>query len=58
MVLAALERINDELGTTTAVITHNAAISAMAHRVVVFGDGKVKEIRVNATRHRAEELQW
>jgi putative ABC transport system ATP-binding protein len=58
VVLAALERINDELGTTTAVITHNAAISAMAHRVVVFGDGKVKEIRVNATRHRAEELQW
>ncbi|HWB82309.1 MAG TPA: ABC transporter ATP-binding protein [Nannocystaceae bacterium] len=58
VVLVALERINRELGTTTAVITHNAAISAMAHRVVVFGDGRVKEARTNTHRASAEELQW
>jgi putative ABC transport system ATP-binding protein len=34
LVLDALERVNRELGTATAVITHNAAIAAMADRVV------------------------
>jgi putative ABC transport system ATP-binding protein len=58
VVLAALERINSELGTTTAVITHNAAISDMAHRVVVFADGRVKDLRTNTARRRAEELAW
>jgi putative ABC transport system ATP-binding protein len=58
VVLVALERINRELGTTTAVITHNAAIAAMAHRVIVFGDGRVKEDRSNSLRARAEELRW
>jgi putative ABC transport system ATP-binding protein len=58
LVLLALERINRELGTTTAVITHNAAIAEMAHRVVVFGDGRVKELRTNAQRKSAEELAW
>jgi putative ABC transport system ATP-binding protein len=58
VVLAALERINRELGTTTAVITHNAAISDMAHRVAVFGDGRVKELRTNPARMHAEELAW
>jgi len=58
VVLGALERINLELGTTTAVITHNAAIANMAHRVVVFADGRVKEMRHNPARMHAEELEW
>ena len=33
LVLEAIERVNRELGTTTAVITHNAAIAGMADRV-------------------------
>ena len=33
VVLEALARVNTELGTTTVVITHNAAIAAMADRV-------------------------
>ena len=39
VVLEAIARINRELGTTTAVITHNAAISAMADRVISLSDG-------------------
>jgi len=58
VVLAAIERINRELGTTTAVITHNAVIAEMAHRVILLADGRVKEVRVNHQRVGAEALSW
>ncbi|MCV2864478.1 ABC transporter ATP-binding protein [Albidovulum sediminicola] len=57
-VLEALERINRDLGTTTVVITHNAGIQAMAHRVVFFADGRINEVRENATRARPAEITW
>ncbi len=49
-VLEALASVNEELGTTTAVITHNAAIKDIANRVVFFADGRISETRVNAKR--------
>ncbi len=58
VVLEAIDRINRELGTTTAVITHNAAISAMAHRVVSLKDGHIDGVRENATRIGPKELEW
>jgi putative ABC transport system ATP-binding protein len=57
-VLAALERVNRELGTTTAIITHNAPIAAIADRVVTLADGRIARIDVPAERRRAEELRW
>ncbi|QKV18842.1 ABC transporter ATP-binding protein [Oricola thermophila] len=57
-VLEALNRINEQFGTTTAVITHNAAIRKMAHRVVRFLDGKIKEVEVNESRIMPHEIQW
>jgi putative ABC transport system ATP-binding protein len=57
-VLAALERVNRELGTTTAIITHNAPIAAIADRVVTLADGRIARIEVPAERKRAEELRW
>jgi len=57
-VLQALEQINAELGTTTAVITHNAAIQKMAHRVIFMADGRVTETRSNDTRLRPDEIEW
>src|SRR5512134_38123 len=41
VVLEAIERVNRELGTSTALITHNAAIAAMADRVVRLSDGRI-----------------
>ena len=41
LVLEAIARINMELGTTTAVITHNAVIAEMADRVISISDGKI-----------------
>jgi putative ABC transport system ATP-binding protein len=58
LVLQAIERVNAELGTTTALITHNAVISDMADRVVMLADGKISEISVNEQRRSADELSW
>ncbi len=58
VVLEAIARINRELGTTTAVITHNAAIAEMADRVVSLSNGQISDIRENASRITASELQW
>ncbi|MCC3751698.1 MAG: ABC transporter ATP-binding protein [Halorhodospira halophila] len=57
-VLEVLERINAELGTTTALITHNADIASMAHRVVDFKDGLIDSVHINDQRRRAAELVW
>ena len=58
LVLRAIDSVNRELGTTTAVITHNVAIAAMADRVVRITSGRVSEVRRNAERMSAEELEW
>lgn len=58
LVLEAIERVNRELGTTTAVITHNAVISQMADRVIFLSDGRVSEVRENSSRIAAGELVW
>ncbi|MDA1311814.1 MAG: ABC transporter ATP-binding protein [Acidobacteria bacterium] len=58
VVLEALERANRELGTTTAVITHNADIAAMADRVIQLSDGYIVQIERNAHKKPAKELHW
>ena len=58
LVLEAISRINRELGTTTAVITHNAVIADMADRVISISDGKIVNVRRNATKRVASELTW
>jgi putative ABC transport system ATP-binding protein len=58
VVLEAIARVNRELGTTTAVITHNQVISSMADRVVSLSNGLVAGIEVNPHRCTASELKW
>ncbi|MDA4848394.1 ABC transporter ATP-binding protein [Hoeflea poritis] len=58
LVLEALARINNELGTSTAIITHNATIQEIAHRVIFFIDGKISEVKTNETRIRPSEVVW
>ncbi len=57
-VLQVLEEINRRFGTTTVIITHNADIQRMAHRVIQFQDGKISSVHTNDTRMSAEELVW
>lgn len=58
VVLEALERVNRELGTTTALITHNADIAGMADRVIHLSNGKIAEILLNAVRKAPRDLHW
>ncbi len=58
LVLEALERINAELATTTVVITHNADIARMAHRVLYLADGRIVREQVNTERTPARDLRW
>jgi putative ABC transport system ATP-binding protein len=58
LVLEVIERINRELGTTTAVITHNAAISAMADRVIRMRSGEIIEVHCNEVKAAPRDLLW
>jgi putative ABC transport system ATP-binding protein len=58
LVLDVIARVNQELGTTTVVITHNAVIAAMADRVLYFGDGLVVRAERNLHKKAARELSW
>jgi putative ABC transport system ATP-binding protein len=58
VVLEALAAANRELGTATAVITHNAAIAGMADRVVRLFDGRVAAVELNAHKIAPRELSW
>ena len=58
IVLEAIERVNRELGTTAAVITHNAAIAKMADRVIRIGSGDIVSTEIN--RHKVDpgSIAW
>lgn len=58
VVLEALERVNRELGTTTAIITHNADIAGIADRVIHLSNGHISEIILNAVKKAPSELHW
>lgn len=58
LVLQVLERVNRELGTTIAVITHNAGIAAMADRVITMRSGEIVGIKSNETKISPEDLDW
>ncbi|MEZ5385823.1 MAG: ABC transporter ATP-binding protein [Prosthecobacter sp.] len=58
MVLEAIQRVNDELGTTTAIITHNAVIAGMADRVLQLSDGQISSVEKNASKLPASQLNW
>jgi putative ABC transport system ATP-binding protein len=58
LVLDAIRQVNEELGTTTAVITHNAAVAAMADRVVSLADGRIVSERRNERKVKPQELSW
>lgn len=58
LVLRVLETINRETGTTTAIITHNAAIAGMADQVIQMSSGRIASQYRNAQRMPVEQIQW
>lgn len=58
LVLSAIEKINRELKTTTAVITHNVSIASMADRIIHLADGLVSGIDVNEHKTAPGDISW
>jgi putative ABC transport system ATP-binding protein len=58
IVLEVLEQVNRNLGTTTAVITHNAGIAGMADRVVAMRSGAISTVRCNNVKLTPAQLEW
>jgi putative ABC transport system ATP-binding protein len=58
IVLEALAQVNRELGTTTAVITHNAGIAGMADRVITMRSGEITNVQYNEHKLTPAELEW
>lgn len=58
VVLEALDRVNRELGTTTAIITHNVVQGEMAERVIQLKDGQITDIQKNEHKKAPGELKW
>jgi putative ABC transport system ATP-binding protein len=58
LVLAVLDQVNRETGTTTAIITHNVAIGSMGDKVIHMGSGRiVSEVR-NPVRGSLANIDW
>jgi len=58
LVLRVIDLVNRQLGTTTAIITHNAPIARMGDRVLRMSSGAIAEERRNTTRVSPEEITW
>lgn len=58
LVLSVLQRVNRELGTITVVITHNAAIAALADRVIRISSGRIVDIQRNLVKATPDDISW
>jgi putative ABC transport system ATP-binding protein len=58
LVLKTLADVNRDVGTATAIITHNAVIAGIADRVLRMTSGRIADARRNARRVPVEELSW
>ena len=56
-VLKFIEKINNQYGTTTLIITHNEAIADLADTVVRIRDGKIASVTENAKKRTADEIE-
>jgi putative ABC transport system ATP-binding protein len=58
LVLAAIARVNERLGTTIIIITHNAAIAGLADRVLRLAGGRIVGEQRNERRLSPDEVSW
>ncbi len=57
-ILKLISDVNSKFNTTILIITHNSAISVMAHRVIRLRSGEIVENRVNENVMPAERVEW
>jgi putative ABC transport system ATP-binding protein len=58
VVLEAIVRVNEDLGTSVAVITHNSGIGDISDRVLSMSDGRIVGDRRNERRLEPSEIRW
>lgn len=58
LILKMLHEVNRNMKKTTVVITHNAAIGAMADRVIRVRSGQVEAISINNNPEPPERIEW
>ena len=57
-ILKLVEDINNKYGSTIVIVTHNVAISQMAHQVINLHDGRIRSDEKNNNRLAAELIEW
>ncbi|PKF59126.1 ABC transporter [Alteromonadales bacterium alter-6D02] len=57
-VLNALIDVNQMYATTCIIITHNASIAKLAHRIIYFNDGQVSHIESGLTPQTTYQVDW
>ena len=57
-VLESLLHVNETIGTTTLLITHNSDIARIGDRVVHFADGMIRNVEINAQRVAPSKVRW
>ncbi len=58
LVLSVLDQVNRDTGTTTAIITHNAAIGKLGDVVMRMSSGEIVERHRNETRASVDSMEW
>jgi putative ABC transport system ATP-binding protein len=57
-ILELIETVNKKYHNTIIIVTHNNAISDMAHRVLKMHDGKITKCYINEKIISAKDLEW
>jgi putative ABC transport system ATP-binding protein len=57
-VLEVIREINQENGSTVIMVTHNAALAPMAHRVIRLRSGEVDAVETNPEPRPVAGLEW
>ena len=58
VVLKALQKVNESLGTATVLITHNVVIGGMADRIISLLDGQISGIEINEQKIPPDQMEW
>jgi putative ABC transport system ATP-binding protein len=57
-ILKLLGKVNREMNKLVMIITHNAALAAMADRVIRVKNGRVEDVGINQHPEPAERIEW
>lgn len=58
LIIELLQNTCNKMGTTTVLITHNAALAEIANKVIHIRNGTVQSVTVNQCPKSAKEIVW